>query len=297
MRRCVLAMLFALGWGATSASAVVHANGDGLGNTTAPPDDPGFAHVGHSPNGMSGVYVGNGWVLTAAHVGETSFTFAGRSYPPVVGSRVRLVKDGVSADLAMLRLAGPPPALPEMTLATAPPAVDDPITMVGHGWSRAATPTCWEIGWVEVACPGGAYRGYHKGGDRVVRWGVNRVSTPGIDVATGGKLTRSLATLFDADGEPDEAQLVKGDSGGAAFLKRDGTWELVGIPFAASAFGAQPKNTAVFGNTSYIADVHFYRDEIESLRLTSHHVPALPIPFGLVTAALLLATTGRARLR
>ena len=72
-----------------SASAVVHTTGDGSGNTTPPPDDPGFANVGSTldPSGLSGVYLGNRWVLTAGHVGEPSFVFDGVTYAPVPGSR------------------------------------------------------------------------------------------------------------------------------------------------------------------------------------------------------------------
>ena len=42
--------------------------GDGTGNVTAPPDDPGWDHLG-TKGGTTVVYVGNRWVLTAHHVG------------------------------------------------------------------------------------------------------------------------------------------------------------------------------------------------------------------------------------
>ena len=51
------------------AAPVLIATGDGTGNTEAPAADPGFGNVG-IVNSLSGVYVGNGWVLTANHVGE-----------------------------------------------------------------------------------------------------------------------------------------------------------------------------------------------------------------------------------
>src|SRR5262245_25626529 len=65
------------------ARAVVVATGDGTQNATAPVDDFGFANVGkvyNSFNGFynSGVYLGNGWVLTAYHVvrdGSGGFLF------------------------------------------------------------------------------------------------------------------------------------------------------------------------------------------------------------------------------
>ena len=48
---------------------MIIASGDGTGNTTAPADDPGFANVGNR-GGLTGVYLGRRWVLTANHVGE-----------------------------------------------------------------------------------------------------------------------------------------------------------------------------------------------------------------------------------
>ena len=47
------------------APAVLIASGDGTENTTAPPADPGWSHVG-SVNGLSGVYLGDGWVRSVA---------------------------------------------------------------------------------------------------------------------------------------------------------------------------------------------------------------------------------------
>ena len=95
MRPSCLPSLVALGSSllASVGSAVVISTGDGSGNTTAPADDPGFANVGVSNNNLSGVYLGNGWVLTAAHVGNaTGFTFGGVFYDAVPDSRVSRTK-------------------------------------------------------------------------------------------------------------------------------------------------------------------------------------------------------------
>ena len=55
---------------------MIIASGDGTGNTTAPADDPGFAHVGNR-GGLTGVYLGRRWVLTANHVGEGDIELLG----------------------------------------------------------------------------------------------------------------------------------------------------------------------------------------------------------------------------
>ena len=46
------------------AESVLISTGDGTGNTTPPAADPGFDNLG-VVNGLSGVYVGNGWVLAS----------------------------------------------------------------------------------------------------------------------------------------------------------------------------------------------------------------------------------------
>jgi hypothetical protein len=52
-----------------ASRAVLISSDDGTGNTTAPASDPGWSNVGDR-GGLSAVYVGNGWVLSAGHVGE-----------------------------------------------------------------------------------------------------------------------------------------------------------------------------------------------------------------------------------
>src|SRR5580698_7856406 len=80
---------------ASSARAVLIATGDGTGNTTAPADDPGFANVGILASG-SAIYLGDGWVLTAAHVYDnpdgapTQTWLNGSFYNNVVSSAVQL---------------------------------------------------------------------------------------------------------------------------------------------------------------------------------------------------------------
>ena len=74
---------------ANQVGAVVIASGDGTGNTTAPPDDPGFSNVGIVGSGTA-VYLGFGWVLTATHVGAGSTLFNNAWYNEVPGSAVQL---------------------------------------------------------------------------------------------------------------------------------------------------------------------------------------------------------------
>ena len=67
------------------AAALVLESGDGQGNTTPPADDPGWAYVGRV-SGPSGIYLGNGWMLTANHVTVSDPEIEGVVYPVVPGT-------------------------------------------------------------------------------------------------------------------------------------------------------------------------------------------------------------------
>ena len=92
------------------------------------------------------------------------------------------------------------------------------------------------------------------------RWGTNLiggvfqgveppVATAIVDIG----ITRTAALLTDFTDKDDvvnspyEVQSAIGDSGGALFIKQDGTWMLAGILFAVGPFGGQPASTALYG--------------------------------------------------
>lgn len=241
----------------TTASAVLIITGNG--NTSAPPgtDDPGFAHIGQrSSGGLTLIYLGNGWVLTANHVGEADLLLASVVYPHVPGSGVRFVNDDLTlADLMAFRIVGSPqlPALPILEIALLSPGIGTPVTMIGRGYNQDA-PTSWMglDGW-SWGTTGGA-----------IRWGTNVVADPaGLPVDD----TDSFPVDFTKPGEPGvtthEAQVVTGDSGGAVFARNlAGNWELAGVLFAAHGFFEQPAQTALEGNLSYSVDLARFRDQI-----------------------------------
>lgn len=276
---------------APPAGAVVIATGDGSGNTTPPADDPGFANVG-IVNGLTGIYLGNRWVLTASHVGEHPITLGGITYPAVTGSMRQLqFSPGVTSDVILERIIGHPP-LPSLVLSAATPSVSDTVTMIGHGLDRQATQTCWNSNWSEVSCsPFVAFRGYKPLGSQSMRWGSNAVSAVGMDIPLGGT-TRAFEVTFDQSGVADEAQAVVGDSGGAVFLKRSGQWQLAGVLFAISTFQNQPVNSSVFGNLTLAVDVAYYKSQIDAIMNPPPQIPALPWPL-LPVAGVVLAIYGR----
>ena len=234
---------------APAAEAVLITIGDGTGNTVAPAADPGFDHVGVI-NGLSGVYVRNGWVLTANHVGESTINLGGVDYAPIVGSRVRFRNpDSTLADLIAFKIRVRPP-LSDLLITNNAPNQNSLVTLIGNGRNRGAPTTYMGTD------------GFLWGIGASLRWGTNRVShlnQLSLD-------TRSFWVLFDdlqsQPGGQAEADVVTGDSGGGAFTGSGASAELVGILFARAAFMGQPSNTSIYGNVGIISDLFFYRDEI-----------------------------------
>jgi|GEM_PF-1096834 len=229
-----------------SADAVLISTGDGTGNTTPPSGDPGFANVGVVTNGLSGVYVRNGWVLTAGHVGEQAITLDGVLYQPIPGSGVHFQNpDGSPADLLAFKLAEQPP-LADLLITNNPASLNSLITVIGNGRNRGAATT-----WM-------GQDGWTWGSGASIRWGTNRIHD--IDTFTLG--THSFWISFDdlrgPIGGQHEADFVTGDSGGAAFTGSGASAELIGILVARATFEGQPASTSLYGNAGVIADLFYY---------------------------------------
>ncbi len=255
--------------GAVSLHGLVNV-GSPTGNTTAPSGmESLFANVG-SVNGSTGIYLGDGWVLTANHVGSggtKNFTTSGGQtyyYDGVNAHRIG------STDLYVYKLSETPP-LANLDIAGFTPDVNDDLWMVGGGRTPSTqTPTeyyvdtttwAWDTEFFIGA--NATVDGYLTNSTKTIRWGENSVS--GYDEVLS---TQTYYTTFDQiGGATYEAQAVTNDSGGPVFAWDGERWVLSGIMLSVALYENQPTgaNSAFFGNRTYIADLAEYRDEILSI--------------------------------
>lgn len=272
---------------AAQASGVIIDSGNGTGNVTAPASDPGWANVG-TVNGLTVVYLGDGWALTANHVGAGDTWFEGVLYPWVPGVAVRLRNPDQSfADLLLYRIAAPLPPLPALAIPNAAPPLGTSVVMIGNGLNRGAA-TTWD-----PPGPGPTYDGYEWGAGTAKRWGTNFVEDVNAELYEGpsGFATQLFGGRFHESGighSTHEAQAAVGDSGGAVFAANGPGYDLAGILIGILNYGGQPAQTALYGNVTVAADLSVYREEI---------VEWMPEPAGAgyVGAALVAALAGARR--
>jgi hypothetical protein len=268
-----------------------------------PADDFGWSNVGLA-RGSTAIYLGNRWVLGAAHVGVGAVTFDGLgSFEADPSTRIQITNPpgyGLTrpADLILYQLTQDP-GLPPLEVARDIPTVGDEVWIAGRGIDAAADRTHWDVTqrgsnwiWTEVSSPG-EYSGYKTNGSAgTLRWGTNLIEddeTFGNDfdddilakLVDSSTQTLTLLTEFDDDDSKSndsvrselgssatgyESQAVLHDSGGGMFQKVDGRWQLVGTILSVEGHRDQPdvRRNAMFGNLTYYASLPSYADQIVS---------------------------------
>lgn len=237
---------------ALEGQAVLIDSGDGSGNISAPSNDPGFGHVANI-KGLAGVYLQNGWVLTAHHVGNGEVELNGVTYDYVPGSFQRVPSSqGDLPDLALIKIVAPPD-LATMDLATQTPSTSAELVLIGNGRSRGSSLTWSGLGGWNYAYP------------FIKRWGTNRIS----DSSTTLYDTEAFSMEFNDPGDSTytvhESIATLGDSGGGVFHETVGGWVLAGTMFATSKRQNQPADTALYTNVTYAVDLATYRSDILSV--------------------------------
>jgi hypothetical protein len=260
--------------------------------------------VGKSSTGNASVtYLGDRWVITAAHVTIDNnvgpVRFGGNNFTIDSSTQTQLHNpDNTLSDLQIFRLTtdpGLPSILPSLINSTTPTA-NDPVVMIGNGLSTGASQT-WEVDttnpnnwqWQTLGTqppftgPNVVdYSGVFIDNTRTIRWGANVVQAAGIvdHLAV-------FTTQFQSG--PNIAQASSGDSGGAVFSFVSNHWVLSGIMIATSdPLNNLPAGTALFGDLTYSMDLSAYRNEILSI---------VPEPTTAVLALLAAAGLAVVRLR
>ncbi len=189
----------------------------------------------------TGIYLGNGYVLTAAHVGPGTFLLSdGSEYPVVRGSAaVYRNADNSQTELCIFKVESRRKdslrKLPSINIRSTPPDVGELILMIGHGASQYPGDTKWVQ-------------------DGKKRWGCNLVSRIARQPfansfgQTHGYYTRFDHGLFDCQG-------ASGDSGGPAFYydQEQQEWLLTGM-LAAVTTPVHLEETK-HGDSTFIADL------------------------------------------
>jgi hypothetical protein len=211
--------------------------GWGSGNTNT-----GWNYVGQV-NGASGVYLGNGWVLTAGHVGAGNFSLGGFTYNYSGFSYTSFTNGTNLADLNLFRInttstTGNVLSLQSLLLATNAPSAfsrfntGTKVVMIGYGGGHGET------------------------------WGINTVNAVDITVQLTGwpyttvdYVTAYGVTSASSRSVTNTAVLVSGDSGGGNFMTNAaGSWMLCGL------------NEAVDGaSNSYLVQISAYSSQINAV--------------------------------
>lgn len=196
----------------------------------------------------TGIYMGNGYVLTAAHVGPGPFrTGDGRIYPALAQPVTYFRNfDDSQADLCLFRVqvtsSDPLASYPVIPLTTMPPRKGTALILIGGGAGSKSSGK--RFAWSD---------------DYRVRWGLNTIEKVySVTMPTSRYASFGFGTRFERTG--GHCQAAPGDSGGAAFHFNPSSkrWELAGVIVAVdSRFGG-----AEFGNQTYIADPALFRREL-----------------------------------
>jgi len=225
----------------------------------------GWNYVGKVSD-ASGVYLGNNWVLTAAHVNNpTSFTLNGNVYNTTgltYTDFTNSLTGTTKADLHLFQIyntsiTGTNISLSSLTISSYVPILNQPVVMIGYGGSN---------------------------GQGSESWGSMPVyANTQYPISVNGYESIDFITLNSGE---SYASVVNGDSGGGDFMKVGSNWELVGINEAIFSYPSINPLTGTNYTGSAFVQLGEYSDQISSI------VNAVPEPGSAALSALSLLALG-----
>ncbi len=232
--------------------------------TDANTSDPGtgvpWASVG-SVGGGSGIYLGNGWALTAAHVGTGPIAFDSGVYQPD-GRAIQLTNPigGSTTDIYLYHLTTLP-NLASIPISAPTPGFNASVSLVGYGRIRGSVLQSYSTAY---SSPHDIKNGYDWSAFRAKSHGTNKVAPGGVTTENFGVGPIQVFTLSFTENTQRTSQVATGDSGGGVFFKRGSTWELAGMIDALGSW-VYPQQASVYGDVSYIADLATYSSQINAI--------------------------------
>ncbi|XAL98911.1 PEP-CTERM sorting domain-containing protein [Phycisphaeraceae bacterium D3-23] len=248
------------------AGAVVVAGDPGQNapdQTAAPAGfEDAWGRIG-SLGGGSGVYLGNGYVLSARHVGGgNNFIVDGVNHARIFGSSVTLTNPtglGLSAEADLwinrytVRDTSPLHGLGVIDIRDTPlETAGGGGVLIGEGLGQTTLSS------INV---GGSRTGYAWGGSEVRRWGDIGITGAAEEIEASGRDVVG-AVSFSFQEVAGRGAAAAGDSGGGLFYEQDGTVVLAGIIHAVTLFNDQQDDTSAFGNRTLFSDLSVYLDQI-----------------------------------
>jgi len=169
----------------------------------------------------SGVYLGNGFVLTAGHVsltGAVSVLLSGSTYLRDTSYSFNFFSSGV--DLKLFRILGDPGLSVLPIIADTDSDLNKASTLIGWGVGKATGAG----GDPASVVSGQGWNWSTLKSTMVERWGTNTTENTSY-IGSGNNVYLGV----DFDSSAGEASMTLGDSGGALFQKFGSTWKLSGI--------------------------------------------------------------------
>ena len=245
-----------------SANSLAILDSSSTTNTSPPSDGVPWANVGQV-NGGSGEYLGNGWVLTAAHVGAGPIVLDIGTFNPD-GRVIRLTNpsDQSPTDIILFHLILTPD-LPDLVIASSTPNPSPAanVELIGFGRLRGSAEKTF-------ATYDGQKSGFDWSNSGAKSFGTNKIQTSVETQANLGYGTLEVFALDFTQAGPTrtahEAQVTTGDSGGGVFYKSGSTWQLLGMIDALGSY-VYPQAASVYGDYSYIGNLPTYRSQITPL--------------------------------